>query len=374
MSSSSSSPGLTARSRLVLVAIPLLALLLGLLAGPATPAASARASAGSVLREDAVRASVSWLQRRVGSSHLVTAPGRTVKVKVERPGKKARWVRRTRPGPAYPGLSIDVVMALRRLDPGGDTQAAMVKALQGVTRPYVSYRVGALRGRYAEATARMLLVAATSGIPVRKYADGSLRRSLAKMIYKEKSPLLRAQRGRVVDSGWGGDTSNTISQAAAVQALAAIDSKYLPIAARFLAKQSCPAGHFRWRMDSPDFTCKGSNELRNRVSSTDSTAAAILALRAARAHGVRHLGDEIAAASAWLGRRVKKSGGVAEDDEINAASTALAALALKATGRLGPAGNAAAWLLRHTWEALRPRQRVRTWNRPRGLDRLRPSR
>ena len=34
----------------------------------------------------------------------------------------------------------------------------------------------------------------------------------------------------------------------------------------------------------------------------------------------------------------------------------------------------AAWLLRHTWEALRPRQRVRTWNRPRGLDRLRPSR
>jgi hypothetical protein len=34
----------------------------------------------------------------------------------------------------------------------------------------------------------------------------------------------------------------------------------------------------------------------------------------------------------------------------------------------------AAWLLRHTWEALRPRQRVRTWNKPRGLDRLQPSR
>jgi hypothetical protein len=34
----------------------------------------------------------------------------------------------------------------------------------------------------------------------------------------------------------------------------------------------------------------------------------------------------------------------------------------------------AAWLLRHTWEALRPRQRVRTWNKPRGLDRLRPGR
>jgi hypothetical protein len=100
-------------------------------------------------------------------------------------------------------------------------------------------------------------------------------------------------------------------------------------------------------MDSPDYTCKGSAEQRNRMSSVDATASAILALRAARSHGVKHLDDEIYWASRWLARQVPPSGGVAEAGEVNPRTTALTALALKATGRLGAAGNAAAWLLRH---------------------------
>jgi hypothetical protein len=253
-------------------------------------------------------------------------------------------VTRSRPGPAYPSDSIDALMALRRLDPGGATQAAIAKGLQREAVQYVTYQVGPVRGRYVEATARAVIVAARSGIPMRKYADGSLRRSLAKMVRKGPGD---PQRGRLVDSGWGGDRSNTISQAWAVRALAAVDSKYLPIAARFLAKQSCPAGHFRLLMDSPDYTCKGSNELRNRVANTEATALAILALREARAHGVRHLDDELAEATRWLSRQVRASGGVAEDDVVNARTTGLAAIALQAAGRVGPAGTAAGWLLRH---------------------------
>ena len=349
-----------ARTRLVSVAVPLLALVLGLAVGPSptadarpAPASKVAARATGVLQEDAVRDAVSWLHGRVGrTTHLVTAPPHRVKVRVATgPGRKARWVRRAKPGPAYPGLSIDVVLALRRLDPGGAVQAAMVKALEDVSSRYVSYRFGPLQGRYAEATARMLYVAATSGIPVRRFGDGTLRRTMVRMTHLEAGD---PQRGRVVDTGWGGDTSSTVSQAAAVQALAAVDSKHLPVVARFLAKQACPAGHFRLVMDSPDYTCKGSNELRNRVANVDATAVAILALRTARAHGVRHLSDEIAAASSWLARRVQPNGGVFDDPydaHVNARSTALAALALKATGRLGPAGNAAAWLLRNQVDA-----------------------
>ncbi len=332
----------------------LLALVLGLLAGAtgggaqAAPA-SAKVATTPAEREPAVAETVAWLQRRVQRTHLVTAPPRHYKVKVRpAPGRKARWVRRSKPGPAYPGLSIDVVTALRRLDPGGTTQAAMVRALQRPAERYVSWRIGPLNGRYADATARLLQVVADSDIPVRSYADGSLRRSLIGMLRKEPGD---PQRGRAVDSGWAGDTSSTVSQASVVQALAALDSKYLPMAARFLAKQSCPAGHFRLFMDSPDFTCKGSAEQRNRMSSVDATASAILALRSARSHGVKHLGDEIYWASRWLARQVPPSGGVAEAGEVNARTTALTALALKATGRLGAAGNAAAWLLRQQVDA-----------------------
>ncbi len=354
MSLPSRRPAPTAHpARTVAVLLPLVALVLGLLAGPAASggaqAAQAATRGTSVRDEAAVQDSVAWLQRRVGrSTHLVTAPVRHVKVKV-RHGKKVRWVRRSEPGKPYPDLSIDVVMALRRLDPGGATQAAMVRALQRQTRSYVSYHIGALDGRYADATARMLYIAKTSGVPVREYADGALRRVLPAMVRKARRD---PQRGRVVDSGWGGDTSSTVSQAYAVQALAATRSRYLPIAAHFLAKQACPAGHFRPLMDSPDYTCKGSNEMRNRVSSADATALAILALRTARSHGVRHLDDEIFEASRWLAKQVRPSGVVAEDDqEYNARSTALAAIALKATGRLGPAGTAASWLLRHQVDA-----------------------
>lgn len=344
--------------RVVVAALALLALVLGLLAGPAsaggaqavTRAVTQRAAAPAE-REDAVVETLGWLQRRTGHSHLVRGPARHERVKVRRAhGKRAHWVSRSRPGRVYPGASIDVALALRRLDPGSSTPDAIVRALQRSADRYVSYRTGALRGRYAGATARLVHLAATAGIPLGKYADGSLRRSLAAMV--RDSPR-DPQRGRVVDSGWGGDTSDTISQAAAVQALAAVDSKNLRIASRFLAKQACPAGHFRAFMDSPDYTCKGSIEARNRASSVEATALAILALRSARSHGVRRLGDEIADASHWLARQVGPSGGVAEDEglPVDARSTALAAVALKATGRLGPAGNAAAWLLRHQVDA-----------------------
>ncbi|GAA1918387.1 hypothetical protein [Nocardioides marmoribigeumensis] len=351
------------QGRAAVLAVPLLALVVGLLAAPAlTGGAQARPRAATSVRsEAAVVDSVAWLERRVGdSTHLVNAPSRRAKVRVVLParspqsgkagkkatGKRVRWVTRSVPGPAYPSLSVDVAMALRRLDPGDGTRLAMVKALQAPSRRYVHYREGELQGRYAEATARMVYLAATSGLRLSSYADGRLRRSLAGMIYQvERSP----QRGRVMDSGWGGDTSDTISQAWAVQALAAVHSRSLPIVARFLARQACPAGHFRPMLDSADYTCKGSTEMRNRISSVDSTAMAILALRAARSQGVRHLGDEIVAASRWLARQVGPNGGVAEDEgqPVNARSTALAAIALKATGRLGPAGNAATWLLRH---------------------------
>ena len=339
--------------RIALVALPLLALVLGLLAGPAVVpgavpgAEAARRKAPAVEpREESVLEGLAFLQRRVGPhTHLVTGAARTVKVR-EATGRKhgrARWVRRTLPAPVYPGASIDVLMALRRLDPRGATQKEIARALQASSARLVQWRVGALRGRYAGATARMLYVAATSGTPVNRYGDGSLRRSLARMVLKQKgSPM----RGRVMDSGWGGDTSDTVSQAAAVQALAAIDSKYLPMAARFLAKQACTGGHFRLLMDSPDYTCKNSLEVRNRVYDVDATSLAILALVTARAHGVKHLDDEISAASAWLARRVRPSGGVADHHVITARTTGLAALALRASGRPGAAGNAAGWLLR----------------------------
>ena len=330
-------PFMTLPSRRPLQVLLLLALVLGVLAGPAATASSADPG-------DRAAETVSWLQRRVASTGLVTGPARHERVKVRKgPGRKARWVRRTQPGPAYAGLSIEVLTALRRLDPGGRTQADVVRALEGPAERYVGFDYGVLSGRYVEATARLLHVVATSSVPVREFADGSLKRSLVAMVRKRRGD---PQRGRAVDSGWGGDTSSTVSQAAAVQALAAVDSRYLPMAARFLAKQSCTNGHFRQQMDSPDYTCKGSTQGRNRVGGVESTASAVIALVAARRAGVRGLDDEIGLGARWLGRRVARNGSVAEDEVADVRATAMAALALKAAGKPGPAGNAAAWLLR----------------------------
>ncbi len=345
MSLSSGRRAARARPARLAPVLTLLALVLGLLAAPAAVAGARAATprAAATGQQTPVHDVVAWMQRRVGDRDLVTAPSRQVRVKVEGP-HRTRWVRRTVEGPAFPSLSIDVLLALRRLDGGGATQARMARALQGSADDYVHYRIGALEGRYALATARMVQVAAVSGIPMRTYADGSLRRSLAAMVRKSPGD---PQRGRVVDSGWGGDRSNTLSQAAAVQALAALDAKNLPVAARFLAKQSCEAGHFRRFVDSPDYTCQGSREPRNRSASLEATAAAVLALRTARSHGVRRLDDEISAGSRWLARHVADNGRVAQSHVVDARTTALVALALKATGRRGAAGNAAAWLLRH---------------------------
>ena len=339
--------------------VTLVAVVAGLLAGPAvtggdTGSARAAQRTSSVARptqDDSVLAALAWLQGRVSpDTHLVNAPARTVKVRrtvVKRVGHKTvtrvRWVRRSVPGAVRPSASIDVIMALRRLDPGGTTQTVMARALQPEAEDFVQWRFGPFVGRRADASARMLSVAASSGVPLRRYADGSLRRALTRMVVtRKKDP----QRGRVVDSGWGGDTSDTISQALAVQALAAVDSKYLPLAARFLAKQSCLLGFFRREMDSPDYTCRGSKAPRNRVSDVEATARAVLALNAARAHGVQRLDPVISAASLWLRARVRPNGAVVDHGDVNSLTTAWAALALRATGRLGAAGNAAAWLRR----------------------------
>ena len=380
-------------ARVALVLLPLLALVVGLLAGPASTggAQAAPVTASSATGEDeaAVLETLGWLQRRVSDRHLVAAPDRHVRVKVvtvekvvKKTGKKAgkkhrtvvrrvkrvHWVKRSRPGAPYPGLTVDVATALRRLDPDGGLQARMARALQPMASDYTGYHFGFWRGRYAGATAALVHLAAVSGLRLGTYADGTLRRSLAGMVHKRRGD---PQRGRVSDSGAGGDTSNTLSQAAAVQALAAVDSDYLRVAARFLAKQDCPSGGFRLSVDSPDFTCRGSADQLNRISSVDATASAVLALKVARAHGVRHLDDELAAASAWLARQVRRNGGVGAGRLANAQSTALTALALRATGRTGLAGNAAAWLrqmqvdqpmIRHH-RALRGQRGAIAWNR-----------
>lgn len=331
------------RPSLRLLVVGMTLALLATLPG-AVPASAASLGSGG-RSEPAAAQSVSWLVRQVGDNHLVTGPQERYRVRVVRPGGKGkRWVVRTRAGRPYAALSVDVVHALRRLRPGADLQRDMVRALEPRAVGYVGYRIGVLKGRRVDAVARMVELAATAGIPLRSYADGSLKRTLQAMVRTGRDNLAR---GRVVDSGWAGDKSNTVTQAAAVQALAATRSRYLPIAARFLAKQACPGGHFRLSMDSPDFTCAGSRRARNRVASTDATASAVLALRVAHRAGVKGLRVPIRRGAAWLVRVQRPGGGMAELGHVNARSTALTALALKATGRRGAAANAAAWLQRH---------------------------
>src|SRR3954454_22151796 len=112
-------PSRPSPARVAVVLLPLLALVLGLLDGPA---ASARphdsrhaAHSRTGVRAAAVEDGTTWLRRRVGTDGLVNAPATHVKVKVRRGvhkkgvhKKRVRWVRRTTPGRAYPDVSLDV--------------------------------------------------------------------------------------------------------------------------------------------------------------------------------------------------------------------------------------------------------------------------
>lgn len=237
------------------------------------------------------------------------------------------------------GLSLDVLFALKQLDAQPSQRRAVLDALANNPERYIS----AYGTRTAGGTGKLATAVELGQRNPRSFGGVNL-------ISRIKSLLSTRSRevGRGVDSG-AGDYSNTIGQAWIVRALTGAADAKKTDATRFLLRQQCAAGFFRLTLESATgtsaYTCDGAASA-DRSPSVDATALALQALEVAKAGGVTGLDDDIADAAGWLVRRQGYSGFFTDQGTPNSNSTGLAASALEAAGRLGPAGNAAAWVLR----------------------------
>jgi hypothetical protein len=179
------------------------------------------------------------------------------------------------------------------------------------------------------------------GIDPAGYSSVDLLDRLEALVETDPGPL----RGRASDQSAFGDFSNTLGQSWVVRAFAAADdAANTASTTRFLLRQQCAAGFFRESMQAAGATCDAGRGTGASRPSVDATALAIVALRAARAAGVRGVSDDIDDALGWLRRAQRPNGAFVGNGLANANTTGLAARALAGSRWRGAAGTAASWL------------------------------
>jgi LPXTG-motif cell wall-anchored protein len=198
------------------------------------------------------------------------------------------------------GLTADVVFALAGAGLGSeairDASAWLATQVGGYTGT-ASAEAG-ITGVYAGATAKLILVASTTGADPRAFGGTDLVTQLAA---REQAD------GRFTDDSSFGDFSNTITQSLAILALhRAAGTSPSAAAVALLAEQACDDGSFP--QDLSPASCTGS---------VDATGYAVQALAA-----VGHTAA-VDAATGWLAATQGADGGFG-----NANSTGLAAVAL----------------------------------------------
>jgi hypothetical protein len=232
------------------------------------------------------------------------------------------------------GATLDVFFTLHGLGERSQVRADILDAMEDQVAAYTTFG----GTTYAGAVAKLLTAVQTSGADPATYGDGSLLRTLRGRVVRSGP-----QAGRATD-GPGTDYSNTIGQSFVVRAFAGAERGPVRKTTRFLLRQQCDAGFFRESMDRSD--CQAGRGKGRSAASVDSTAYAVVALRAARRAGVTGLGDDIRDGLTWLRKRQRPSGAFRGNGVPNANSTGLAAWALAGSGWTGAAGTAAEWLAR----------------------------
>jgi hypothetical protein len=236
-------------------------------------------------------------------------------------------------GPDY-GQTADVVLAL---DAAGVGRVAARKATKALRRDVPAYTGGGDPAEfYAGSFAKLLVVAAAQHVSPRRFGTSD-RRNLVRQLRAlecgapRRTDCPAADRGRFSDRSSFGDFSNAFSQSLAVIGLErAVRSGASKASVRYLRSQQCANGSFPENFG-----------LARCVGTVDATGFAVQALLVAG--GGR---NEAAAANAgrWLARRQHGNGSFTGNGTRNANSTAVAAQAFDALGRVGRAREARGFL------------------------------
>ncbi len=251
------------------------------------------------------------------------------------------------------GLTADALFALHAAGVGRDAARTVASSLAHHVDDYIGpHLYDDPRARLAGPTAKTLLAAVVAGRDPHDFGGSDMRREVLALLQGPHDD----QPGRISDRRTDSDSSNTFSQAIGVIGLVRSGGVPRP-AVRFLLEQQCRAGWFRMFTDDR----RGCD--RGRVHGTaspdvDGTAMAVQAMIAARRAGVGGLDRPVERALAWLVREQRGDGsfvGGSATTGANANSTGLAAQALAAGGRSGPAGRAARWLRSVQLNAVRVR-------------------
>ncbi|MCD9200133.1 prenyltransferase/squalene oxidase repeat-containing protein [Aeromicrobium wangtongii] len=229
------------------------------------------------------------------------------------------------------GLTLDIFFALNALDTRAGDQKRIIDALSADPSVYT----GSGTAVYAGATGKLATAVQASG----GQADDVAGVDLIK-----QAEALVTSSGRASDTfdpadEYGADYSNAIGQSFVVRALSTARSPLADETVDYLLEQQCDDGSFRVQMADEQCT--------TTVGTIDATALAVQALQVAKGAGQADVQDDIDQAVAWLLGQQAPDGGFSDEGTSNTNSTGLAAATLRATGKDGAAGSAAAFIVDH---------------------------
>jgi hypothetical protein len=233
------------------------------------------------------------------------------------------------------GLTADTVFALRAI---GGHRADVLQA-----RAALAHHVGDYTGtgaeKYAGPTAKLLVLAESTGADPRSFGGVNLVRKLNRLVIRS-GPA----QGRIADQSQFGDFANTIGQILAVRGLTGARSGEAGAARRFLLQQQCAAGYFR--LDFAKVTATRQGCRASSPADPDATSYAVVQLWKT-SRGNARLRAALVRAVAWLTTQQRSSGAFAGGTSTatpNTNSTGLAAWALGLSGRCRAAREAATWV------------------------------
>jgi hypothetical protein len=233
------------------------------------------------------------------------------------------------------GLSIDTAFALQAT--GG--HVFDVRAVRNAMSGHVGDYIGTGGEKYAGSTAKLLVLAQTTGADPNSFGGVDLVKRLNGLVHRT-GPA----KGRIVDASQFGDFANTIGQILAVRGLTAAKSGQAGRARQFLLEQQCRQGYFRLnfsKVSSHHQSCG-----KNSPADPDVTSYAVIQLWKT-SKGNAKLRGALRHAAAWLVKQQRKSGafiGGTSTSTANTNSTGLAAWALAKAGKCSQAKAAATWV------------------------------
>lgn len=235
------------------------------------------------------------------------------------------------------GLTIDTVFALKAI--GG--HRSDVRQARDALSQHVGDYIGTGSEKYAGPTAKLLVLAETTGADPKSFGGVNLVKRLNELVSKKGRT-----EGRIADQSQFGDFANTIGQVLAVRGLTAANSREAGKARRFLLEQQCRQGYFRLNFSKPK--AKNQSCRKSSPPDPDTTSYAVVQLWGA-SKGHAALRGALRDAAAWLVKHQRANGsfvGGTSTSTPNTNSTGLAAWALAKAGRCARAKAAGQWVAR----------------------------